>query len=221
MIAPVAIRHTPNVMRDALQLETSRALDAVSQGTSDPTNFPSLTAEQERRLATMLNNHFDSVWRAGRRMGLPCAQAEENAQEVFAIAAKKLDGIERGRERAFLLGVAVRLAANARRRTSARIEQPGIGPLEHEVFDSTPLAEELLEQKQQRSQLDQLLLSLPDALREVLTLYEIEELNLPEIAEALEIPGGTVASRLRRARAEFSRRVQRVVTRMAHLKEAP
>jgi len=208
-------------MRDALQLEASQALDAVSHCTSDPTDFPSLTAEQERRLATMLESHFDSVWRAGRRMGLLSAQAEENAQEVFAVAAKKLGSIEHGRERAFLLGVATRLAVNARRRVASRVEQPGIEPWGDEALDSTPHAEELLGQKQQRTQLDQVLLSMPDILREVITLYEIEELNLSEIADSLAIPEGTVASRLRRARVEFSRKVQRLAMRMVHRKERP
>ena len=40
-------------------------------------------------------------------------------------------------------------------------------------------------------------------------LYEIEELTMAEIASVLELPPGTVASRLRRARAAFSERVQR------------
>jgi len=65
------------------------------------------------------------------------------------------------------------------------------------------------------------LLSMPDILREVITLYEIEELNLSEIADSLAIPEGTVASRLRRARVEFSRKVQRLATRMVHRKERP
>src|SRR5271157_4077257 len=110
-------------MRDAVNLETSRALDAVSRDTSDVTNFPALTAEQERRLAWMLNTFFDSVWRAGRRMGLHNALAQENAQQAFSVAARKLDCIEQGRERTFLLGVAMRLAANARRRMSVRIDE--------------------------------------------------------------------------------------------------
>jgi len=169
----------------------------------------------------MLDTHFDSVWRAGRRMGLLNARAEENAQEVFTVAARKLDHIEAGRERAFLLGVAVRLAANARRRMFARLEQVGLDADECEVFDSGPLPDEILAQKEQRSLLDQILLSMSDVLREVLTLYEIEELNLPEIAIALEIPEGTAASRLRRARAEFSRKLAGVAARMVRHEEAP
>jgi RNA polymerase sigma-70 factor (ECF subfamily) len=38
-------------------------------------------------------------------------------------------------------------------------------------------------------------------------LYEFEEMNMSEIADVLEIPRGTVASRLRRAREEFRARV--------------
>ena len=208
-------------MRDAMHLETSRALDAVSRDASDVADFPSLTAEQERRLAWMLNTYFDSVWRTGRRMGLHNAQAQENAQEVFAVAARKLDCIEAGRERTFLLGVAVRLAANARRKMSARIDEVAVDPLELQALDATPLAEELLAQKQQRSLLDRILLSMSDVLREVLTLYEIEELNLSEIAKILEIPEGTAASRLRRSREEFTRKLERVATHIAHSKERP
>jgi RNA polymerase sigma-70 factor (ECF subfamily) len=208
-------------MRDAVHLETSRALDAVSRDKSNETNFPVLTAEQERRLAWMLNTYFDSVWRAGRRMGLQSAQAQENAQEAFSVAARKLDCIEPGRERTFLLGVALRLAANARRRMSARIDELATDSVELEALDAIPLADELLAQRQQRSLLDRILMSMSDLLREVLTLYEIEELNLSEIAEVLEIPEGTAASRLRRAREEFSRKFGRFATRVARAKESP
>jgi RNA polymerase sigma-70 factor (ECF subfamily) len=169
----------------------------------------------------MLNSHFDSVWRAGRRMGLPDAQAEDNAQETFAIAARKLDRVEHGRERAFLLGVAVRLAVNARRRVAERLELLVFNREDHENPDGTPLAEELLEQKRQRAFLDQILESMSDTFRQVLTLYEIEELTLPEIAMALEIPEGTAASRLRRARKEFRRKIARFSASAARFEEWP
>lgn len=208
-------------MPEASLLETAQALDADRLGANTPTTFPSLSTEQECRLAALLENHFDSVWRAGRRLALTSAQAEENAQEVFAIAAKKLDRIEEGRERAFLLGVAVRLAANARRRGSTRIEQSSTEISEADPVHTVPTADDLLAQKQQRVVLDEVILSMPTTLGQVLTLYEIEELNLPEIAEALGIPEGTVASRLRRARSEFSRKVQRLAQRFAKAKEAP
>ena len=55
-----------------------------------------------------------------------------------------------------------------------------------------------------------------DDTREVFVLFELEGLSSPEIAALLEIPLGTVASRLRRARAQFRTvvaRLERVMRR--------
>lgn len=175
---------------NARSIDDSRARKIGLSGTDDDPDFPALSAAQERRLASMLTAHFDSVWRAGRRMGLACAQAEENAQETFALAARKLERIESGCERAFLLGVAVRLAVNTRRCVAQRLEHVAFNREEHDCTDTVPQADELLVQKRQRAVLDQILQSMSDTFREVLTLYEIEELTVPEIAVALDIPEG-------------------------------
>ena len=53
---------------------------------------------------------------------------------------------------------------------------------------------------------------MPDDLRVVFVLYELEEMSTPEIAALLEIPPGTAASRLRRAREAFDRLVARIQT---------
>ena len=57
-----------------------------------------------------------------------------------------------------------------------------------------------------------MLSSLPGDLRMVFVLFELEEMEIPEIAASLEIPIGTVGSRLRRAREKFSIAVKRVRT---------
>ena len=60
-------------------------------------------------------------------------------------------------------------------------------------------------------QLCDLVLSKIDAdLVEVFVLYELEGLTSPEIAELLQIPLGSVASRLRRAREQFRSAAERV-----------
>ena len=50
---------------------------------------------------------------------------------------------------------------------------------------------------------------MPDDLREVFVLFEIEEISIQDIAVTLEIPIGTVGSRLRRARQAFQQAVTR------------
>ncbi len=60
-------------------------------------------------------------------------------------------------------------------------------------------------------QLCDLVLSKVDAdLVEVFVLYELEGLTSPEIAELLQIPLGSVASRLRRAREQFRSAAARI-----------
>ena len=63
---------------------------------------------------------------------------------------------------------------------------------------------------QVRRTLDQILSRMDTELRIVFTLYEFEEMTTAEIGAVLEIPRGTVASRLRRARADFRERVSRI-----------
>jgi RNA polymerase sigma-70 factor (ECF subfamily) len=203
-------------LHDALP-RTSSVAEPQELGVAAP--FPTLNADAEQRLAVMLTAHFSSVWRAGRRAGLSEAQAEEIAQEAFAIAARRLDQIEAGCERAYLIAVASRLALNLRRRSASRKEWASTDPERYAAVGSNPDAEQLLVRKQQRELLDRILMSMSDAFREVLTLYEIHDLTLPEIAEALAIPEGTATSRLRRAREEFSRKLERALAADHRAKE--
>ncbi len=150
--------------------------------------------------------HFPAVWRALRRFGLSAADADDAAQQVFLSAVRRLDQIEPGRERAFLCGVAANVAFKFRRGAARRRE-------DLEDFEdragSEPNAEQLLELRRARELLDQLLEALEQDVRIVFVLYELEELSAPDIAEALAIPLGTVASRLRRGREQFARGLAR------------
>jgi RNA polymerase sigma-70 factor (ECF subfamily) len=64
----------------------------------------------------------------------------------------------------------------------------------------------------ERATVSQILVSLSIEQREVLVLHDIEGFTLPEIAAALEIEPGTVATRLSRARRTFRQRWDEVVT---------
>ena len=60
-----------------------------------------------------------------------------------------------------------------------------------------------MEQREALEHIDAILERMEESLRTVFVLHEIEELTMAEISETLQVPAGTVASRLRRAREQF------------------
>ena len=154
------------------------------------------SAGQAQRLVQVVQRHHGLVWRTLRRLGTALAEADDATQHVFWTFSQRASEVEPGREAAFLVAVAIKVAANLRRKVGRRREVPTEGrPL---VSSESP--ETLLQQKQLREELDRgLSLLLPEQ-SAVFVLFEIEGFSLPEIAQALDIPLGTATSRLRRAR---------------------
>lgn len=178
----------------------------------------------EARLRAMVDEHFDFIWRSLRRLGVLPGDVDDCAQQVFVVASRRLDAIAPGSERSFLFGTAMRVASGDRRTRARRREVS----LEHGAggADDDPAGEEAggahhpglspedaADQRRARALLDEVLAQMPIDLRTVFVLFELEEMSTPEIAELLEIPGGTAASRLRRAREEFQRLVARASAR--------
>lgn len=153
------------------------------------------------RLRALVDAHFDFVWRSVRRFGLAPADADDVAQRVFVVASRKLEGIEHGRERSFLFGTAYRIVREVRRTRARRPEAPLRDELE--VLDPAPNPEEFADRTRARQLLDDVLNDMPLEARSVFVLFELEELSVPEISALLELPVGTVASRLRRGRELF------------------
>jgi RNA polymerase sigma-70 factor, ECF subfamily len=153
--------------------------------------------------------HFSRLWRLVARLGVAPLGVDDVVQEAFIAAARRRTDIAEGREWAFLVGSALRLSWNHRHRAAARREVAVGEGLELEA-SPLPDAEQLLIEKRARLELEQALSALSDAHRAVFVLYELEGFSAPEIAELLELPLGTVASRLGRARAQFSKQAARL-----------
>jgi RNA polymerase sigma-70 factor (ECF subfamily) len=162
----------------------------------------------ERRQRALLDEHFDFVWRLLRRLGVPEADADDAAQRVFMVGVRRLADIPVGSERTFLYGTTLRVAATTRRDTRRRKRWIETSPADGPTTARSPHEE--LERRQALAFLDQVLQQLGDELREVFVLSEIEGLTAPQVSELLDIPTGTVASRLRRARRDFSQHVERL-----------
>ena len=82
-----------------------------------------------------------------------------------------------------------------------------------ELQDDAPSPEDAVASREARAVLDQFLGELADDVREVFILYELEEMTMAAIADALALPRGTIASRLRRAREEFEAATKRFQAR--------
>lgn len=63
----------------------------------------------------LVERNVDFVRRSVRRLGVPAADVEDATQQVFIVAARKLEKFREGSERAYLFGIAVRVASDARR----------------------------------------------------------------------------------------------------------
>jgi RNA polymerase sigma-70 factor (ECF subfamily) len=168
-----------------------------------PTSFTP-AVEGELSLETLAARHYRFVWRILRGLGLSRTDAEDAAQQVFMIAARKLATITPERTRSFLYGTALRVAGNARRSARRRREVPGD---DGEVDEAPELAQDGPEEQSElvraRALLGELLQQLPEKLRRVMVLAEIEQLEIRQIAELEAVPVGTAASRLRLARQQF------------------
>jgi RNA polymerase sigma-70 factor (ECF subfamily) len=163
------------------------------------------------RLSEMFHHHYDFVWRSVRRLGVPPDAVDDAAQEVFVVASRKLESIERGKEKAFLFGTAIRVASDTRRAALRRRQSPADEQVE--LVDSTPALDELVDQKRAREILDDLVNQLPEDTRPIFVLFELEGMTMAKIASYLDLPAGTVASRLRRGRELFAAYVARLEAR--------
>jgi RNA polymerase sigma-70 factor (ECF subfamily) len=164
------------------------------------------TMDRDARLRWMVDEHIDFVARVLRNAGTPIAEMDDEVQRTFITAARRIDDVRPGAERSFLLQTALHVAAHARRTAARRREV--LAEEAPEIVDTAQTPEQLTDQKRARHLLDRVLNQMSTDLRTVFVLYEFEELSMAEISDALGIPRGTVASRLRRARSDFQDRVR-------------
>ncbi len=185
---------------------------ATSAGVDEPmpasTIRPTSKADVEARFRQLVADQYDFIWRSLRGLGVHPGSVDDAAQQVFLVAAQKIESITPGSERSFLFATARGIAANARRSTSRRREVYDDDAMAAEP-DDRPDPEQLTAQKHAREVLDRILATITEDAREVFVLYELEGMTMSEIAALLDLPSGTVASRLRRAREEFQAAARR------------
>jgi RNA polymerase sigma-70 factor (ECF subfamily) len=155
--------------------------------------------------------HFAFVWRTLLRFGVPHAAAEDAAQEVFVTLYRRLDDYDGQTPlRSWLWGICRRVAQGeyrSRSRADRRAESAPPPPSPSVPPDAA------LERKEAVDFVQRFIDGLPEELREVFVLMEIEALSAPEVAAALELKVNTVYSRLRLSRERFEQASARLRAR--------
>lgn len=142
--------------------------------------------------------HAQGVLNVVYRMCGDMLVAEDAAQETFIRAWQNLSSYRPGTP---LRNWLYRIAFNAGMdmlRKNKRILPEDIEDLH--LTDGQPSPESLVSQNERTAMVQKAVLSLPDASRAVLVLREYEGLSYQEISSTLDIPVGTVMSRLNYAR---------------------
>jgi RNA polymerase sigma-70 factor (ECF subfamily) len=131
-------------------------------------------------------------------MGVAEADAPDASQDVFLVVHRRLKDFDnRAGLRPWLYGICAKVASDLRRRAHVRHEEP-VAKLPER--GSAPSQDREVERRQTRERLEAVLSSLDAKKREAFVLFELEELSLAEVAQAVGCPLQTAYSRLQAAR---------------------
>ena len=154
----------------------------------------------------LVRTHAQGVLNVIYRMCGDMQVAEDAAQETFIQAWLRLSSYRpRTSLRNWLYRIAVNTAIDMLRKDK-RILPDAVEDLS--LTDSGPGPEVLATSSERMEMVQKAVLALPDASRAVLVLREYEGFSYQEIADALDIPVGTVMSRLNYARKLLRERLE-------------
>lgn len=138
---------------------------------------------------------FRALYATALRLTRNAHEAEDLVQETFLRAYRGFDRFTPGTNvRAWLYTILHRVRADTFRRA-------GRSPIESELLGEGPALPPIQDQLGAELDLERALGRVPEVFREAVILRDIAELSYEQIAQVLEIPIGTVMSRIHRGRA--------------------
>lgn len=148
-------------------------------------------------------HHIDDLYRTAKRLTRSEMEADDLVQETYMQAWKSFDRYEPGTNcRAWLYKILFNKYDHHRRKqyTQSKYFQEA-DELLFEFSAATPSVPEYLTDGEVISALDKL----PEHYRSVVLLADVHEFDYKEVAQILDIPMGTVMSRLNRARTQLKK----------------
>jgi RNA polymerase sigma-70 factor (ECF subfamily) len=163
----------------------------------------------EGELAALYEAEYAYVERTLRRLGVATADLADVAHDLFVVVHRRHGERDATRPlRAWLFGIALKLAANYRKRAHRTRELPATATTETRARDGAPAVDEQVADAEERARLLAALDTLEFDQRAVIVLHDLEGTAAPEVAATLGVPVNTVYSRLRVARQNLIARVR-------------
>jgi len=144
--------------------------------------------------------HLDAAYNLARWLTRDERDAEDVVQEAFLRALRHYRTFKGGDARPWLLAIVRNTYYTWRKHNRLPQEEAVLEEDKHPLADDSSDPEILLLREFDRQLLRNALLRLPKEFLEVIVLREFEELSYKEIAEVIQVPCGTVMSRLARGR---------------------
>ena len=181
-----------------------------------------MSKQRGGRLARAFSSYAAHIYRWAVLLGLSANEAEDAAQDALATASRRIKTCQSDKAlTSWLFQITRRVVANHRRKSWLKRWLPS------KRFDEAEPEEAFRNQqgwaREHELETRRCLRRLPPELAEVLVMFEVMGMTRTEVARLLGIPVGTVASRLRRARAAFLEQWQQEAVAMAAapLEESP
>ncbi|MBV8500654.1 MAG: sigma-70 family RNA polymerase sigma factor [Paucibacter sp.] len=158
-----------------------------------------------QRFELLVLPHLDAAHNLARWLLRDAPAAEDAVQEAALRALRYLASLREGEDaRPWFLAIVRNACFSALARQQGRAELTGLDDSDWDALPgSTPEPPQLLSRRRERDAVDRAIAALSPALREVIVLRELEELDYRSIAQVAGVPVGTVMSRLSRARARL------------------
>lgn len=162
------------------------------------------------QIEELVTDHYESVYRFAYRLSGTANEAEDLTQETFCQAQAKIGQL---REVAAARGWLFTIVRNAYLHRLRSRKMAKAVPLDESTepidrWDGEPLVIE-------PEKLQEALNDLPEPFRTPLVLYFFEEFSYRQIADQLDVPVGTIMSRLARAKSYLRERLLRIEPALA------
>jgi len=176
----------------------------VINGRGHPTPVPRRNDEPEGRFRDIYERWFEDVVKWLYALGMPGADTEDLAQEIFLVVRRKLNRFDGGNLAGWLYRITQLTVRDHRRRAwfknlTSRRRNVDLA----QVRQTTPGPDARYEDAENRRRFQALVARMSEKLRTTFVLFEIEGYSGEEIAGIQDVPLGTVWTRLHLARKEF------------------